>query len=70
MNLQSSFKQYFKWLIGSYLLVFILLAFNSKLILDFSLSALVLVAPFVLCTVAYGAIKLNKKYETHTNHFL
>ena len=62
MNLQSSFKQYFKWLIGSYLLVFILLAFNSKLILDFSLSALVLVAPFVLCTVAYGAIKLNKKY--------
>ncbi len=64
MRFQSSFKQYLKWLIGSYLAIGILLAFNSKLILDFSLSAFLLVGPFVLCTVAYGVLTLNKKYIT------
>ena len=65
MRFQSSFKQYLKWLIGSYLAIGILLAFNSKLILDFSLSAFLLVGPFVLCTVAYGVLTLNKKYITN-----
>ena len=64
MRFQSSFKQYLKWLIGSYLAIGILLAFNSKLILDFSLSTFLLVGPFVLCTVAYGVLTLNKKYIT------
>lgn len=65
MRFQSSFKQYLKWLIGSYLAIGILLAFNSKLILDFSLSTFLLVGPFVLCTVAYGVLTLNKKYITN-----
>ena len=64
MRFQSNFKQYLKWLIGSYLAIGLLLAFNSKLILDVSLSAFILVGPFVLCTVAYGAMTLNKKYIT------
>ncbi|MEE0933769.1 YrzE family protein [Clostridium sp. D43t1_170807_H7] len=62
MKFQGNFKQYLKWLLGSYLVIGILLAFNSKLILDFSLSTFVLVGPFVLCTVAYGVLTLNKKY--------
>lgn len=64
MNFQSNFKQYLKWLVGSYLAIAVLLLFNSKLILDFSISAFVLVVPFVLCTVAYGVLTLNKKYIT------
>ena len=62
MKFQGNFKQYLKWLLGSYLVIGILLAFNSKLILDFSLSTFVLVGPFVLCTVAFGVLTLNKKY--------
>ena len=62
MKFQGNFKQNLKWLLGSYLVIGILLAFNSKLILDFSLSTFVLVGPFVLCTVAYGVLTLNKKY--------
>ena len=62
MKFESNFKQYLKWLIGIYLVIGVLLAFNSKLILDFSLSTFVLVGPFVLCTVAYGVLTLNKKY--------
>ena len=64
MNFQGSFKKYLKWLVGSYLAIALLLLFNSKLILDFSLSVFVLVVPFVLCTVAYGVLTLNKKYIT------
>ena len=62
MKFQGNFKQYLKWLLGSYLVIGILLAFNSKLILDFTLSIVVLVGPFVLCTVSYGVLTLNKKY--------
>ena len=62
MKFESNFKQYLKWLIGIYLVIGILLAFNSKLILDFTLSIVVLVGPFVLCTVSYGVLTLNKKY--------
>ena len=64
MNFQGSFKKYLKWLVGSYLAIALLLLCNSKLILDFSLSIFVLVVPFVLCTVAYGVLTLNKKYIT------
>ena len=62
MKFESNFKQYLKWLIGIYLVIGVLLAFNSKLILDFTLSIVVLVGPFVLCTVSYGVLTLNKKY--------
>lgn len=64
MRFQSNFKQYLKWLLGSYLAIGILLVFNSKLILDFSLSTFVLAVPFVLCTLSYGVLTLNKKYIT------
>ena len=62
MKFQGNFKQYLKWLIGSYLVIGSLLVFNSKLILDFSLSSLVLMGPFVLCSLIYGTLTLNKKY--------
>lgn len=62
MKFQSSFKQYLKWLIGIYLIIGVLLAFNSKLILDFTLSLGILIGPFVLCTAGYGVLTLNKKY--------
>ncbi len=62
MKFQGNFKQYLKWLIGSYLVIGLLLVFNSKLILDFSLSSLVLMGPFVLCSLIYGTLTLNKKY--------
>ena len=64
MKVQGSLKQYLKWLIGSYIVIGILLLFNSKLIFDFSLSCAVLIIPFVLCTIGYGVITLNKKYIT------
>lgn len=62
MKVQGSLKQYLKWLIGSYIVIGIILLFNSKLIFDFSLSCQVLIIPFVLCTIGYGVITLNKKY--------
>ena len=62
MKFQSSFKQYLKWLIGIYLIMGVLLAFNSKLILDFTLSLGIFIGPFVLCTAGYGVLTLNKKY--------
>lgn len=60
--MQGSLKQYVKWLIGSYIVIGIILLFNSKLIFDFSLSCQVLIILFVLCTIGYGVITLNKKY--------
>lgn len=62
MNFQSKFSQYIKWLILAYVAIGVFLLFQSKLILDFTLSSFLLVGPFVLCTIAYGALTLNKKY--------
>ena len=60
--MKSKFSNYIKWLLVSYLAIAIILLFSSKLILDFTLSAFVIVVPFVLCTAIYGALALNKKY--------
>ncbi|CUO95378.1 cell shape-determining protein [Clostridium sp. NSJ-49] len=62
MNFQSKFSQYIKWLVLAYIAIGVFLLFQSKLILDFTLSSFLLVGPFVLCTIAYGALTLNKKY--------
>lgn len=62
MNFQSKFSQYIKWLLLAYIAIGVFLLFQSKLILDFTLSSFLLVGPFVLCTIAYGALTLNKKY--------
>ena len=62
MNLKGKFTEYLKWLIGSYIVIAIILLFSSKLIFDLSLSTFILVVPFILCTVIYGALTLNKKY--------
>lgn len=62
MNFQSKFSQYIKWLVLAYVAIGVFLLFQSKLILDFTLSSFLLVGPFVLCTIAYGALTLNKKY--------
>ena len=62
MNFQSKFSQYIKWLVLAYIVIGVFLLFQSKLILDFTLSSFLLVGPFVLCTIAYGALTLNKKY--------
>ena len=62
MNFQSKFSQYIKWLVLAYIAIGVFLLFQSKLILDFTLSSFLLVGPCVLCTIAYGALTLNKKY--------
>ena len=62
MNFQSKFSQYIKWLVLAYVAIGVFLLFQSKLILDFTLSSFLLVGPFVLCTIAYGVLTLNKKY--------
>ena len=60
--MKNKFYDYLKWLLGSYLVMGIILLFSSKLILDFTLSTFVIIAPFVICTAVYGVIKFNKKY--------
>lgn len=62
MNIEGKFTQYLKWLISGYIIIAIFLFFQSKLILDFTISSLVIIGPFVLCTVAYGALTFKKKY--------
>ena len=62
MKFKGNFKQYLIGLIVSYLVIGVLLAFNSSLILDISISSIILVGPFTLFTIAYGVITLNKKY--------
>ena len=62
MNIDGKFTQYLKWLISGYIIIAIFLFFQSKLILDFTISSLVIIGPFVLCTVAYGALTFKKKY--------
>lgn len=60
----GSGKGYFTWLIMAYLVVAVVLAFNSKLILDLSLSSFFIVAPFVVVSVGYGALHMKKKMIT------
>ena len=62
MNFQSKFSQYIKWLVLAYVAIGVFLLFQSKLILDFTLSSFLLGGPFVLWTIAYGVLTLNKKY--------
>ncbi|MBQ6819925.1 MAG: cell shape-determining protein, partial [Clostridium sp.] len=59
---KASFFKYLGWLLTTYILTGIFLAFNSSLILDFSLSVFYIVSVFVLVTAIYSFITLNKKY--------
>lgn len=62
MKFEGSFKQYLKWLLASYIVVVVGLIFYSRLILDLSLSILVLIGPFILFTIVYGVLTVNSKY--------
>lgn len=62
MKKSAKFTDYLKGLIGCYIVLAIFLLFSSKLIIDFTLSIFFIVAPFVLCSVIYGALTLSKKY--------
>ena len=59
---KASFKKYIGFLILAYIISAIVLAFNSKLILDFSLSIFYIVGIFVIVTGIYAFVTFNKKY--------
>lgn len=59
---KGSFLKYLGWLITAYIVVGIFLAFNSKLILDFTLSSFYIVGIFVVVTAVYAFFIFNKKY--------
>lgn len=59
---KGSFLKYLGWLITAYIVAGIFLAFNSKLILDFTLSSFYIVGIFVVVTAVYAFFTFNKKY--------
>lgn len=59
---KSSFSKYLSYLIIAYLVSGIVLAFNSDLILDFTLSSFYIVGVFVVVTSVYAFFTFNKKY--------
>ncbi|MDZ4957174.1 cell shape-determining protein, partial [Clostridium perfringens] len=59
---KGSFLKYLSWLASAYLVVAIFLLFNSKLILDLTLSSFYIVAVFVVVTMVYAVLTFNKKY--------
>ena len=59
---KASFFKYLGWLLITYILTGVFLVFNSKLVLDFSLSLFYIVGVFVLVTGIYSFITFNKKY--------
>ncbi|MDS0524399.1 cell shape-determining protein [Clostridium sp. SHJSY1] len=58
---KGSLKGFVKWLIIIYLVIGIGMLFNSNLILDISLNAFVIVAPFVLISILYGIVHSIKR---------
>lgn len=61
-NKTAKFNQFLKWLLIAYLLLGVILLFQSKLILDLSLSFFVLILPFIVCSIIYGVTHFSKKY--------
>ncbi len=61
-NKNAKFTQFLKWLLVAYLVLGAILLFQSKLILDLSLSFFVLILPFIACSIIYGVTHFNKKY--------
>lgn len=59
---RGSFGQYLKFLIIAYVLFAIFLFFQSKLILDFSLSILIILAPLVVVSFGYSLYSFRKQY--------
>lgn len=62
MNNKAKISKYLTWLLIAYIVIGVGLIFSSKLIIDLTLSSFFIVAPFVLCSVVYGAITLSKKF--------
>lgn len=59
---RASKGSYIKWLLLGYVAVAIVLILNSSLILDVTLSAFYIVAPFAVVSVLYGISHFEKKY--------
>lgn len=59
---KSSLFNFFKFLLGAYSIVALVLLLNNKLILDFTLSIFYVVGIFVAGSVIYSAITLDKRY--------
>lgn len=59
---KAAFKKYISFLFLAYIISAVVLALNSKLIFDFSLSVFYIVGIFVIVTGIYAVLTLNKKY--------
>ena len=59
---KSSFIKYLGLLIIAYIVSAIVLAFNSSLVLDLTLSSFYIVGVFVIVTAIYAFLTFNKKY--------
>ena len=57
----GSFWGFLKWLFAAYFVIGILEVINSKLILDFTLSAQFIIGIFVIVALVYGVTHINKK---------
>lgn len=62
MSGERTISKFFKILVGVYLIVAILLAINSRLVIDLTLNSTTIVGAFVICAFAYGVFVRNKNY--------
>ncbi|MGL5379255.1 cell shape-determining protein [Clostridium sp.] len=59
---KSSPIKYLSWLAVAFIFVAVVLAFNSKLVLDFSLSFFYIIAVLIGVSIAYSFMTFDKKY--------